>query len=83
MAFKVEVIAHLGDIERMKDHIIVEIVRYGDRAPVINVQVEYIEKDSGEKKRGKRPAYDLETISKLLPLFQLGKEMLEKLKSEE
>ena len=82
MVFKVETIETLGTVQRQKDKIIIEIVRYGDKDPMINVQTIYTDRDSGEEKRGKRPAYDLSTISKILPLLEAGKGKLEELKND-
>ena len=79
MAFKVDKIKELGTIKRRADQIVVEIVRYGDKSPVVNVQILYEDKETGELKHGKRPSYDLETLTALLPLLKKGKEELSKL----
>ena len=66
---QVEVLKHIGTIERSRDRVKVEIVRYNEGNPVINVQVEWQDRKTGEWKPGNRPAYDKDTFEQLLPLL--------------
>jgi len=79
MTFKVTLLKELGRFDRRNDRVVAEIVKYGDSPPCINVQTEFQGKDSDEWKRGKRPAYDLDTMNLLLPLLTEGHELLEEM----